>query len=366
MAPLSVALAYTPVDGCCEGRPRPHSGDRYTRPVGSFIDRPSTWSVERPGRVLRVASERAPELVAGLQGDGIEVRGVESAKEALRLLRDFQPDLVMIPPTLEDMDLSAFLKALRRHPQGRMVASLVHFPVATDDASLVSVLDAGADDVVAPCSLEVLRARVRTRIQAARTCQGLSQNAMKDPLTGVFSRGFFLANLRMRVSRLLRNLADRLCLILIDVDEVRAGLDPDTADQSDTVLRRIASVLDLACREGDLVARYGGRTFVLTLSGASQTQGAVVADRLRRTIEDEDIEDLEVTVSCGVAAWETQRPTEGTGEDVDPQGVIEALLRGADAALEDAKRRGPNRVSSNAWNDPAFAALVSGGSSQLN
>jgi two-component system chemotaxis family response regulator WspR len=96
--------------------------------------------------------------------------------------------------------------------------------------------------------------------------------------------------------------------------------------------------MNFACRPGDLPARYGGEEFALLLPGATLAGARVVAERLRRAVEELCIANADssigqVSVSIGVAA---QVPSRGE--------KAEGLIEAADAGLYAAKRGGRNAV----------------------
>jgi len=86
------------------------------------------------------------------------------------------------------------------------------------------------------------------------------------------------------------------------------------------------------------VARWGGEEFVVVMPEAEARVALAVAERLRRKIADEpipvkhDVGQLVLTISIGVAV---------SGDDLS---TPDDLLRGADAAMYEAKRQGRDRV----------------------
>ena len=91
-------------------------------------------------------------------------------------------------------------------------------------------------------------------------------------------------------------------------------------------------------RGSDVLARYGGEEFGLIMPGTGKAEGQLTAERLRARVDAYVFQDAttqpggRLTISAGVAA----APLDG----VDPQTV----LRRADEALYEAKRKGKNRV----------------------
>ena len=89
-------------------------------------------------------------------------------------------------------------------------------------------------------------------------------------------------------------------------------------------------------RPGDAVGRYGGEEFVAIVAGAGPESARLVAERLRRSIEELppfNPGPKRVTVSIGTAVFDPR-----SAEDV------QSVFRRADLALYAAKRAGRNRV----------------------
>ena len=101
---------------------------------------------------------------------------------------------------------------------------------------------------------------------------------------------------------------------------------------ADTVLVEVARRLRGDLRAFDLVYRVGGDEFLVLLPGADVGEAVVIAERLREAVACWPIGELDVTLSCGVAAT--------YGEAFDH----ETILAAADEALREAKARGRGRV----------------------
>ena len=107
----------------------------------------------------------------------------------------------------------------------------------------------------------------------------------------------------------------------------------------DEVLREFAAVLRATVRESDLAGRWGGEEFLLLLPGADGEGGALLADRVRRSLAErtflgKDGAAFTVTCSFGVA----QHSAGGDERE---------LFANADRALYHAKRSGKNCVELN-------------------
>jgi diguanylate cyclase (GGDEF)-like protein len=158
-----------------------------------------------------------------------------------------------------------------------------------------------------------------------------------DMLTG-------LANRRQFEFDLARHWADRrrtdLAVALVDVDYFKSFNDSAGHAAGDACLRRVATAIAGAMREGlDQAARYGGEEFAVLLPGATPGELEALGERLRRAVEDLALanpgrQDRPVTISVGMA-W--RAPANRAGQP-------DTLLREADRALYVAKNAGRNRV----------------------
>jgi diguanylate cyclase (GGDEF)-like protein len=158
-----------------------------------------------------------------------------------------------------------------------------------------------------------------------------------DMLTG-------LANRRQFEFELARHWADRrrtdIAVALVDVDYFKSFNDSAGHAAGDVCLRRIATAIAGAMRQGlDQAARYGGEEFAVLLPGATPAELEALGERLRRAVEDLALanpgrQDRPVTISVGLA-W--RAPGSRAGQP-------DTLLREADRALYVAKNAGRNRV----------------------
>lgn len=158
----------------------------------------------------------------------------------------------------------------------------------------------------------------------------LSELATEDGLTGISNRRALESGLAREWHRCLDQRRP-IAALMIDVDHFKRFNDHHGHLEGDTLLRRIAQVLQQfhdPARE--LLARFGGEEFALILPGVhledAQRRAQALCEHLSHAA-------IPVTVSVGVAA-QVPSPLD------DPH----LLLRRADAALYRAKRNGRNRV----------------------
>jgi len=105
----------------------------------------------------------------------------------------------------------------------------------------------------------------------------------------------------------------------------------------DVVLKGVAKVILKSVRATDMVSRYGGEEFAVLLPGTNVSGAGVIAENIRRAIEQHCFKSthakVSVTASIGVASINDHEPDSS-----------QKLLDMADSALYCSKERGRNRI----------------------
>jgi diguanylate cyclase (GGDEF)-like protein len=165
----------------------------------------------------------------------------------------------------------------------------------------------------------------------------LYQQAIRDPLTGLYNRRHMLELLDHEVEQS-RRYGLPLSVLALDLDRFKHINDAFGHPAGDQVLGVAAQRMSFALRKVDRLARMGGEEF-LVLCPRTDLEGArLLAERIRASMEAEGVPGLPeqkvVTVSVGIAVLDAE-------EDQIP-----SLLARADARLYEAKERGRNQVVS--------------------
>jgi len=169
-----------------------------------------------------------------------------------------------------------------------------------------------------------------------RLRETLANQAIKDPLTGLFNRAFMEDSLQREIHRAGRKKA-QLAVIMADIDGFKKFNDLHGHAAGDLVLREIANYLKWKVRAGDIVCRYGGEEFALILP-ESTVQGATArADALR---------DGAKGIRTSYAGQALGPVTLSMGVSMYPEcgATPQDLLHAADAALYKAKQAGRDCV----------------------
>jgi diguanylate cyclase (GGDEF)-like protein len=166
----------------------------------------------------------------------------------------------------------------------------------------------------------------------------LQELAITDGLTGLYNFRYFHTELQKAMARAQRHIHS-VSLVLLDIDNFKLINDNYGHISGDIVLKSLAGLIWESSRNVDTVARYGGEEFSLILPETDLKGAAVIAEKLRKTIEanavDMDSIKIRVTVSLGICVYDPKRNQLNEDE----------FIKAADRALYNSKRSGKNRLS---------------------
>jgi two-component system, cell cycle response regulator len=299
-----------------------------------------------PGRILVVDDNQDNiEIIATrLRFRGYEILEASDGEQALRLVRDEAPDLILLDVMLPDIDgyeISRRIKGADDLPFIPII--LVTARDSTQDK--VAGLDAGADDYLTkPINFPELEARVRSMLRIKRLQDELAEKnlelerlSISDGLTGLYNHRHIHGLLAEEYERVARS-NDCMSVAMLDLDHFKQVNDTYGHQAGDRVLVELADILRESARDVDRLGRYGGEEFMALLPETCMDDAAVFVERVRREVARRpfDIgrdEPLRMTISAGVATFPH-----------DMIDSVEALVRSADEALYAAKAAGRDRI----------------------
>jgi len=176
--------------------------------------------------------------------------------------------------------------------------------------------------------LRLLVDQMAVAVANARDYREKLEQAVRDPLTGIYNRRYFFEVAEKEVQRSVRY-GSSAALVIIDVDKFKAINDSRGHAVGDAVLRGIAATAEGLLRPVDTFARVGGEEFALLLPETDQLDALLIAERIRAAISRTEMaEGVQVTISAGVGSCPADAQTR------------EDLMRRVDGALYWAKRNG--------------------------
>lgn len=278
------------------------------------------------------------------------------SRNVMAMLEKQPVDLVLLDMTMPYLSGRELLELIKTaYPEIRVVM----VTAVNDLETAVNCMQAGADNyLVKPVESERLISVVHQTTEKIRLVQenrslveqlkeansalrvaneALSQQALRDGMTGLYNYRFFQEAFAKELARSKRQKI-HCSLLFIDVDHFKTFNDTNGHPMGDTLLKTLADLFLSKFRESDMVARYGGEEFVAILTKTSREGALLVAEQIRQKIEThpfagrENMPAGKVTASMGVATFPDD------GEDAT------ALLSHADQALYRAKHDGRNKV----------------------
>ena len=159
----------------------------------------------------------------------------------------------------------------------------------------------------------------------------LEHQATHDSLTGLANRVLLTQQLQSEIQRAEPRQA-RMAVLFIDMDNFKRINDSLGHGTGDQLLQQISARLGRHIRPNDLLARYGADEFVIVASDLHAPEAIVgVLEKLKRAFEAPIViagQEIFLSFTAGVSIW----PDDGN--------TIEALLRNADSAMNQAKAEG--------------------------
>jgi diguanylate cyclase (GGDEF)-like protein len=217
---------------------------------------------------------------------------------------------------------------------GYLLAVLL--PIDDDGLEPIAVATVGINlsalVLLAYVAMVIAREQRRTREAAVRL-------STVDTLTGLFNRSFLVAAVEREIARSGRS-GRGFCLLMMDLDGLKAANDRWGHHVGDQVLRSVGEEIRDHVRLIDTPARYGGDEFVVLCPETDPSGAYVLAEKIRAEIAELVVEasgePIQPSVSVGVVAF----PADGRDAD--------ELFISADQAMYSSKRAGKNRVTGTA------------------
>jgi len=164
----------------------------------------------------------------------------------------------------------------------------------------------------------------------------LHSQSIRDPLTGLYNRRYFMEAMRRETAAAVRG-GKGYGLISFDADKFKTFNDNHGHEAGDMVLRELADRMRTEMPDNAVCARVGGEEFAVLLPKSDLGESMKQAEKLRKAVEAMEVRTTfgllpRVTISSGVVSH--------MGDSTSPS----ALLKLADEALYVAKSGGRNRV----------------------
>ncbi|MGI6685919.1 MAG: diguanylate cyclase [Bacillota bacterium] len=202
------------------------------------------------------------------------------------------------------------LKEMKHHPD------LMDLPVIVctgvdDNEAIEKALTLGAYDYFSkPFSKEVMKIslplKVKNALELMKRKNEIIYLSYHDKLTGLYNRRF----LEEQIKRIDTEKYLPISIIMGDVNGLKLFNDAFGHDKGDEFLKKAAHLIQVSCREEDIVARWGGDEFVILLPRTKIEEAEEIIQRIKKSYSTEHVNTLNISASFGCA---TKRKA---GEDI--------------------------------------------------
>lgn len=156
--------------------------------------------------------------------------------------------------------------------------------------------------------------------------------ARTDALTGLYNRRYCDETIHENIS-LNHRFNKPFSIIMLDIDHFKPINDNFGHETGDDILKEVSKVISISVREVDKVFRWGGEEFIILLPHTDLENSVVVAEKLRKTIEEHNFQTgHSITASLGVAQYHHMMSHKD-------------IISKVDRALYKAKENGRNQVT---------------------
>ncbi|MBN1907836.1 MAG: diguanylate cyclase [Deltaproteobacteria bacterium] len=271
----------------------------------------------------------------------IHIYRATGIENSINFIKQKGADLLLLDYYLTDGNAFDLLERMKNEQQEIPVVIIT---AQGNEVIASKIIQAGAYDYLPRDSLNsnsLSRAIMNTleksqlKKQVKETYNRMVDMSVRDALTGLFNRRYFIEALDREISRSQRYKTD-LVLCMLDIDHFKNINDCYGHTAGDTVLAKIGILLKESIRDNDIACRYGGEEFALLLPHTNIEEASIMSERFREKVALNDFQHessrMKITVSIGIAQY--QRGGEEPGN---------MFVEQADRALYQAKEEGRNR-----------------------
>ncbi len=262
--------------------------------------------------------------------DTYEITTAKSGRQALLLLKEIVPDLILLDINMPEMNGYEVMGKMKEDPDICDIP-IILLTAETDHESEVKGLKMGAMDFIRkPFDPEIMQGRIDKILQLTQQKKEFQDVSQKDGLTNLNNKRYL-----ERMLDQIDSASKKGFLLLLDLDNFKLVGDSFGSYIGDEVLVRSARVMEEEVTSEDTVCRIGGDLFAVYLSGEYQQERVKnIARRMIAGIEFEvndlisDACDFKLSVSIGIS----ENPVDGN--------VFSELYSAADKALYYVKQSG--------------------------
>lgn len=315
----------------------------FTRPLDATslldtLDRLSAPPQAEAGKVLII--DDSPSLAAfyaaNLAEAGFLCQVVTDPLKSLDALIEQPPELILLDMNMPGASGQEIAMVIRQQ-DAYLSIPIVFLSAESDVGRQREAMSLGGDEFLQkPIQPEHLVSAVRSRVIRYRSLRALM---VRDSLTGLLNHTSYKERLRAEVARAKRQ-NKPVSVAIIDIDHFKNVNDTYGHQVGDRVIKNLSRLLRQRLRGADIIGRYGGEEFAVTLPDTPLYLAVSVINDLRESFaaieQHAGSATFQNTFSAGVAEFSLRQPQYSDSE---------ALIKASDEALYVSKHAGRNRVT---------------------
>jgi len=277
-----------------------------------------------------------------LRAEG-RISTASSGAEALAIMRQDPPDLVLLDIDMPEMDGREVLRLMFADPALKDIPTIFVTGLDSVDDQVAGLALGAVDYICKPFRAKIVKARVRTQLKIRQYAQSLLRAneeldylVRRDPLTGAYNRRHFFEVLESEFLRTQRY-RNPCSVLILDIDHFKSINDTYGHDLGDAALIALCKCMDQVLRCQDTFARLGGEEFAVLLPETPGDKAIIAAERVLQAVREIRIAagdgEFGFTVSVGMAAI------------CSSDAKTDAIMVRADQALYRAKGSGRDRLN---------------------
>ncbi|MFB6290660.1 MAG: PAS domain S-box protein [Candidatus Bipolaricaulia bacterium] len=152
---------------------------------------------------------------------------------------------------------------------------------------------------------EILVKHLREELNRVKLENELKEQAICDPLTGLYNRRYFTESLKSEAERSERY-RNSLAFLMVDINRFKEINDRYSHQKGDKVLKEIGELLENNVRDADTVIRYGGDEFLVMMpetNGEAMDVVERLEDELEKWNDRTSLVDFPLSLAMGVSHW---------------------------------------------------------------
>jgi len=182
----------------------------------------------------------------------------------------------------------------------------------------------------------MLAIQIALAIRNIQIQETMGTMAITDSLSGLFTHGYFQESLSDVLTKAKYD-NKPVSVMIIDVDFFKKINDSYGHPQGDALLKQLGGVLRTVARKEDVLCRYGGDEFTVTMHNTNRISAVILAEKIRTAVEEYEFvlkgQIVHITISGGVGSFPEDAQTK------------KELIEVADKALDQSKQSGRNKIS---------------------